>query len=83
MENALQVSLGYIGLIWDVHYVQIYVSVVSLWVESNLTKAEKTRYHSVGQEHFGMWLSLVERLTGGQEVVGSNPAIPTKIPQNP
>ncbi len=24
----------------------------------------------------GMWLSLVERLTGGQEVVGSNPAIP-------
>lgn len=23
-----------------------------------------------------MWLSLVERLTGGQEVVGSNPAIP-------
>lgn len=25
----------------------------------------------------GIWLSLVERLSGGQEVVGSNPAIPT------
>ncbi len=25
---------------------------------------------------YGIWLSLVERLTGGQEVVGSNPAIP-------
>ena len=25
---------------------------------------------------FGIWRSLVARLTGGQEVVGSNPAIP-------
>ena|GEM_PF-6505461 len=28
-----------------------------------------------------MWLSLVERLTGGQEVVGSNPAIPMRKKQ--
>jgi hypothetical protein len=26
----------------------------------------------------GMWLSLVEHLTGGQEAAGSNPAIPTQ-----
>ena len=29
----------------------------------------------------GLWLSLVERLTGGQEVVGSNPASPTVKPR--
>ena len=29
----------------------------------------------------GLWRSLVARLTGGQEVVGSNPASPTK--ENP
>lgn len=30
--------------------------------------------HSAG---YGLWRSLVARLTGGQEVVGSNPASPT------
>ena len=29
----------------------------------------------------GAWRSLVARLSGGQEVVGSNPAAPTKSPQ--
>ncbi len=28
----------------------------------------------------GIWRSLVARLTGGQKVVGSNPAIPTTNP---
>jgi hypothetical protein len=31
----------------------------------------------------GPWLSLVERLSGGQEVVGSNPAGPTLAPPGP
>mgnify|MGYP006877029458 FL=1 len=29
----------------------------------------------------GLWRSLVARLTGGQEVVGSNPASPTTFPR--
>ena len=30
--------------------------------------------------YLGVWLSLVERLSGGQETAGSNPAIPTAGP---
>ena len=32
----------------------------------------------LGREHRGTWRSLVARLTGGQEVAGSNPVVPTK-----
>ena len=34
--------------------------------------------HFVVKNTFGVWRSLVARLTGGQEVVGSNPVAPTK-----
>jgi hypothetical protein len=29
--------------------------------------------------HYGTWRSLVAHLTGGQGVVGSNPAVPTNV----
>ncbi len=37
----------------------------------------RTLLNPAQQVGFGVWRSLVARLTGGQEVVGSNPAIPT------
>ena len=30
--------------------------------------------------HFGLWLSLVERLVRDQEAVGSNPTSPIRLP---
>lgn len=44
------------------------------------SQGERNDDHSVASSEkiYGVWRSLVARLSGGQEVVGSNPATPTK-----
>ena len=54
-----------------------YVSRVSL--ESALkTKIAKQNFHKKTKKHFGVWLSLVERLVRDQEVGCSNHLTPTR-----
>ena len=50
-------------------------SLLAIWI-----KIHEVRTASSGQfGHFGLWLSLVERLVRDQEAVGSNPTSPILI----
>src|SRR5690606_2282877 len=47
------------------------------WGSSLLDRGHPADPASIRHLPIGLWRSLVARLTGGQEVVGSNPASPT------
>ncbi len=50
---------------------------VAIWLKIRyVIKSAANKAH----EKIGMWLSLVERLTGGQEAAGSSPVIPSRKP---
>ena len=55
-------------------------SIPCIWPLLSTPAIATTRAATSIPAHNGLWRSLVARLTGGQEVAGSNPASPTTNP---